>query len=220
MGETIGGVMPATGEGHATRPGQRGRGGDAPDRSRRRGAALEDALLQAAWDELTAVGYAHLTMESVAARAKTSKAVVYRRWPGRPALVLAAMRRHAPLLSGEVPDTGTLRGDVLAMLRRVSRRLGEVGQETIYGLLADYFRDAELFSYLQAQVLQVGADVMTTILQRAAARGEVRLDKITRRMATLPLDLARHELLVTRAPVPEHVLIEIVDAIFLPLVHA
>ena len=56
--------------------------------------------------------------------------------------------------------------------------------------------------------------------ERAAARGEVRLDKVTRRMATLPVDLARHELLITRAPVPETALIEIVDDIFLPLVRA
>ena len=212
--------MATSGGGRAARSAPSRRGEDPRAPSRRRGATLEDAILQAAWDELATVGYANLTMEGVAARARTSKAVVYRRWPGRPALVLAAMRQQAPLLSGEVPDTGELRGDVLALLRRISRRLGEVSQETIYGLLADYFRDAELFSYLQTQVLQVGADVMTTILQRAAARGEVRLDKVTRRMATLPVDLARHELLITRAPVPETALIEIVDDIFLPLVRA
>ena len=189
-------------------------------RSRRRGEALKGAILQAAWEELAAVGYAELTMEGVAARARTSKAVIYRRWPSRPALVLAAMRQQAPVLSGEVPDTGELRGDVLALLRRVSRRLGEVGQEIIFGLLADFFRDDELFASLQTEVLQVGADVMMTILRRAAARGEVRLDRITRRMATLPVDLARHELLVTRAPVPDSVLREIVDDIFLPLVRA
>lgn len=185
---------------------------------RRRGATLEHALLQAAWEELVAVGYANLTMEGVADRASTSKAVLYRRWPSRPALVLAAMRQQAPLLSGEVPDTGTLRGDVLALLRRISQRLSDVGPEVIHGLLAEYFRDAELFSYLQAQVLQVGTGVMYTILQRAAERGEVAPDAINPRIATLPVDLARHELLVTRAPVPDAVLVEIVDEMFLPLV--
>src|SRR5690349_13494346 len=81
-------------------------------RSRRRGATLERALLRAAWEELAAVGYANLTIEGVAARARTSKAVLYRRWPNRAALITAAMRQEAPLLSGEVPDTGQLRGDV------------------------------------------------------------------------------------------------------------
>ena len=195
---------------------RRKHGAGAP--TRRRGATLEHALLQAAWEELVAVGYANLTMEGVADRASTSKAVLYRRWPSRPALVLAAMRQQAPLLSGEVPDTGTLRGDVLALLRRISQRLSDVGPEVIHGLLAEYFRDAELFSYLQAQVLQVGTGVMYTILQRAAERGEVAPDTINPRIATLPVDLARHELLVTRAPVPDAVLVEIVDEMFLPLV--
>jgi hypothetical protein len=109
---------------------------------------------------------------------------------------------------------------VLALLVRVSRRLSEVGPEIIHGLLTDYFRDAELFAYLHAEVLQVGADAMQTIVRRAAERGEVRLDTISPRVSTLPIDLAPHELLVTRAPVPESVLVEIVDDIFLPLVHA
>jgi AcrR family transcriptional regulator len=187
--------------------------------SRRRGATLERAILQAAWEELAVAGYASLTMEAVAERAGTSRAVLYRRWRSRPELVLAAMRQQAPLLSGPVPDTGTLRGDVLALLRRVTARLGEVGQEVIYGLLADYFRDDELLAYLQTQVLQTGTDKMLTILRRAAERGEVRLDQIPARIATLPVDLARHELLVTRAPVSDAAIIEIVDGIFLPLIH-
>lgn len=191
---------------------------DGNGRSRRRGAKLERAILEAAWEELAAAGYANFTMEGAAARAGTSKAVLYRRWPGRPALVLAAMRQQAPLLSGEVPNTGELRGDVLALLRRVSRRLGEVGPEIIYGLLADFFRDAEQFPSVQHELLQTGSEVMMTILERAAERGEIILDTITPRTATLPVDLYRHELLVTHAPVPDSTLVEIVDDIFLPLV--
>src|SRR5215472_19059285 len=92
-------------------------------RVRRRGSDLEDAILEAAWEELTAVGYAHLTIDAAAARAHTSKPVLYRRWPTRPELVLAALRQRGPLLSGEPPDTGSLRGDVLALLERMSAGL-------------------------------------------------------------------------------------------------
>src|SRR5580658_8726409 len=70
-------------------------------KTRRRGAALEHALLDAAWAELQDVGYAALTIEAVADRAGTSRAVLYRRWRNRPELVIAAMCRHRPLLSGE-----------------------------------------------------------------------------------------------------------------------
>jgi AcrR family transcriptional regulator len=188
-----------------------------PVRRRRRGKDLDHALLEAAWAELAAVGYANLTMDGVAARAGTSKPVIYRRWPSRPELVLAAVRHQGPVLSGEPPDSGSLRGDVLALLERISGRLQSLGQEVLLGLLADYVREPELMAYVQPQVLTIGLAVMTTILQRAAARGEVDPAAISPRVASLPVDLLRHELLVTRQAVPQPVIIEIVDGIFLPL---
>jgi AcrR family transcriptional regulator len=185
--------------------------------TRRRGAALEDALLAAAWEELQAVGYERLTMEGVAERAGTSRAVLYRRWRKRPDLVIAAIRRYRPMLSGEVPDTGSLRGDVLALLRRVSERLAEIGPETVYGVLGDYFADAETFAASQDQVLQIGAEIMATILKRAADRGEVR-GGVSPMVARLPTDLYRNQIFVTRTPPDESVIAEIVDEVFLPLV--
>lgn len=102
------------------------------------------------------------------------------------------------------------------MPRREAAGLAEVGPETVYGLLGDCFADGELLSRLQSQVAHIGTDVMTTILKRAADRGEVRSD-ISPRVATLPTDLFRHEFFLTRTPPPEHVIIEIVDDVFLPL---
>ena len=186
-------------------------------KTRRRGEALEHALLDAAWDELHEVGYAGLTIEAVADRAGTSRAVLYRRWRNRPDLVIAAMRRHRPLLSGEIPDTGSLRGDVLALLHRASSHVAEIGPETVYGLLGDYLSDAELFARSQMQVLHISAEVMETILERAADRGEARAD-VQRRIATLPTDLFRNELFRSRIPPSEGALAEIVDDVFLPLV--
>ena len=61
---------------------------------RRHGAELEAAVLDAAWDALIEVGYAHLTMGGVAERAQTSEPVLYRRWPNKDALVLAAMEHR------------------------------------------------------------------------------------------------------------------------------
>jgi AcrR family transcriptional regulator len=63
-------------------------------RHRRRGQELENALLDAAWEELVTAGFASLTMESVAARAKTGVAVLYRRWPNKGDLVLAAIDHY------------------------------------------------------------------------------------------------------------------------------
>jgi len=186
-------------------------------KTRRRGEALEHALLDAAWAELQAAGYAGLTMEAVADRAGTSRAVLYRRWRNRPELVLAVIRRHRPLLSGEIPDTGSLRDDVLALLRRMSARLAEIGPETVYGLLGDYLSDADMFARSRDQLLTISAEVMETILKRAAGRGEARAG-VENRIATLPTALFRNELFLARTPPSEGTLVEIVDDVFLPLV--
>jgi AcrR family transcriptional regulator len=187
-------------------------------RSRRRGAVLEQDLLDAAWEELQAKGYAAVTIEAVAERARTSRAVVYRRWANRAELMIAALHCHRPMLSGEVPDTGSLRGDVLALLNRVAQRLADLGPETVFGLLGDFFADAEMFPGAQKQVLQIGAGVMATILDHARVRGEI-IGDVPARIASLPIDLFRHEVILRRTPPSRQVIDDIVDRVFLPLVH-
>jgi AcrR family transcriptional regulator len=156
-------------------------------------------------------------MDAIAARAETSKPVLYRRWSGRAELVLAALRDRTPMLSGEVPDLGSLREDVLAVLRRSSRGLRDVGSETLFGLLSDSFADREAFHFLSDHGLHIGAEVMNVIIKRARERGEISAADIPMRVITLPVDLARHEVLVNRAAISEQALSEIVDDIFLPL---
>jgi AcrR family transcriptional regulator len=178
---------------------------------RRRGARLEDALLDAAWDELQAVGYTKFTMEAVAARAGTSKPVLYRRWPNRAQLVLAVFRRQARPIAEEVPDTGDLRNDTLAVLQHLRTRQQVAGPEVIHGLLAE-LNDAP------QGVMDVLPTVMTTVLTRAQERGEARAERVTRMVAALPGNLVRHQMMVSREPVTDAFLEEVVDDIFLPLV--
>jgi len=181
--------------------------------TRRRGAELEAAILRAAWEEVTTVGYARLTMEGVADRAQTGKQVLYRRWPNRAQLVLAALRHRVVPIVDRVPDTGDLRGDVLDVLRLMADRFHDVGPDIVHGLLTEV-------SDIGPSPLEVMRDVMDTILRRAAARGEIRMEAITRRITTLPADLLRYEMLLTRDPDLKTSLIEIVDDVFLPLVRA
>ena len=94
---------------------------DAMPPQRRRGEALETALLDAAWAELAERGYDELTIDAVATRAGTSRAVLYRRWPGKPELVLAALVHQVENRTVEAPDTGSLRGDVVALLSEANK---------------------------------------------------------------------------------------------------
>jgi AcrR family transcriptional regulator len=190
-----------------------------PGATRRRGATLEHALLDAAWAELQESGYAKVTMERVAERAGTSRAVIYRRWRNRAELVIAAMRHRQPVLSGAIPETGSLRGDVLTILRRASGRITETGPNTVIGMLSDLLTDEEASQEMLRQLTRGGDEIMAGVLERAAARGEIR-EPISPRIARLPLDLLRHELILTHQPPSQQTLEEIVDEIFLPLVLA
>src|SRR3569833_4607773 len=91
-----------------------------PASTRRRGAALELAILRAAASELTESSYAGMTMDRVARWAGTNKNAIYRRWPNRAALGIAAYRQLAAD-TAQIPDTGELRGDVLELKRSANR---------------------------------------------------------------------------------------------------
>lgn len=184
-------------------------------KTRRRGAELETAILDAAWDELAAVGYARLTMEAVALRAQTGKQVLYRRWPNRAELVLATMRHRFGSIAERIPRTGRLRDDVLTMLRHMAQRQRDFGPDIIHGLMSEVHE-------VNPEFPAIMGGVMRAILEQAAERGEVRLDAISPRVAALPMDLVRHEIIRSRDPIPDSTLVEIVDDIFLPLlrVHA
>jgi AcrR family transcriptional regulator len=184
-------------------------------RRRRRGAALEEAILDAAWDELRAVGYASFTVDAVARRAGTSRPVLYRRWPNRAQLVLAAIRAHVPSLRPEdFPDTGQLRGDLLAELRLMRDRYYQVGPEIMNGLASE-------LDHLPADVLEILLPITAAIVARAAGRGEIGTHLVPAHVLAVPQALLRHELgLLHRRPTDAD-LARIVDDITIPaLQHA
>jgi AcrR family transcriptional regulator len=176
--------------------------------ARRRGNTLEDVLLSAAWAELGTNGYTKLTMDAVALRAETSKTVLYRRWPSRAELVLAALGKFAPM-NNTVPNTGTLRGDVLELLRRLSKRY-EQYPEILQGLMKE-------LPEAKTKVTQVA---MKEILVFARERGEISGKSIPDRVAFLPFHLVIYEMSATRSPLKKKALMQIVDEIFLPLLKA
>jgi AcrR family transcriptional regulator len=187
-------------------------------RQRRRGEELEAALLEAAWEELAEVGFAKLTMESVAARAKTGVAVLYRRWPNKDNLVMAAIRHYGTTRPVEIPDTGSLRGDMYALLGGVNDArspLTVVATATFAGLLASTgLTPAEV----RAQLMGDRPFWSQEIVRRAQERGEIDLDTIPAAVLTMPFDLLRHDLLMTLKPLPAERIRAIIDDLFMPLV--
>nr|PZN43934.1 MAG: TetR family transcriptional regulator [Actinomycetota bacterium] len=184
---------------------------------RRRGRALEDALLRAAWDELVESGYGALTMERVAVRAATSRAVLYRRWPGKADLALAAIRHHIETNPIPLPDTGNLRDDLITLLRAMTRRRGELAA-MIGAQLGGLFTEARTSpAELRELVLGGRRPSSRRIFDRAAERGELDLTRVPRHVLDMPFDLMRHDMLMTFEPVPDERITAIVDDLFLPL---
>jgi AcrR family transcriptional regulator len=186
--------------------------------TRRRGAVLEEAILRAVIDELLESGYSGLTMDRIAARAGTNKNTIYRRWPSRAALSVAAYRRLA-VSAQPVPDTGSLRGDALELLRRANRMWSSDTGRIVRSLLAGVADDPELLSLIQERANDAGSGMWLTVLGRAVARGEARAEALHPRVATVGIVLLRNEY-VTRgiATLDDSVVVEIIDEVYLPLV--
>jgi AcrR family transcriptional regulator len=185
--------------------------------TRRRGTALEEAILRAAADELTESGFAGLTMDKVAGRAGTNKNAIYRRWPNRLALGIAAYRRLATTVPP--PDTGSLRGDVLELLRRANRHWSSPLGAILRELMSAAGGASEFLALLPEQSGDALAAPWLTILGRAIARGEASPEALHPRVATVAIVLLRNEFVVRGAPTaPDDVLVEIVDEVYLPLV--
>lgn len=138
-----------------------------------RGRAREQAVLSAVVELLGELGYEALTMDAVAARARASKATIYKRWRGKPELVRAAVDT---VIASRVPattDTGSLRGDLMAVMRALEGHLTTDFLAMMSGLVHAMRQDPALAEALRAHLMD-DAPAARLIIGRAVARGELR----------------------------------------------
>jgi hypothetical protein len=117
-----------------------------------------------------------------------------------------------------LPDTGTLRTDVISLLRQVSAKMGSTLGDMLRGLLAELTCDPDFARLIRERVHTAGPASIHVLLERAVARGEVERWILESRRATVATDLLRDQFLMFGAPVSDEVIIEIVDDVYLPLV--
>jgi len=183
---------------------------------RRRGEALENAILEAAWDLLAEGGLANLTFEAVAASAHTSRSVVYRRWRTREELVAAAISWQYANHPSEIPDTGTLRGDLLALM---AIGVGADSDLLTIGTMFLHERGTSI-DELRETVFAREPASMPTILLRAQRRGEVNLTGVPERVLNLPMELVRGQILTSGKTPTVQENEAILDEIYFPLLRA
>jgi AcrR family transcriptional regulator len=142
---------------------------------RPRSAAADSAILQATLELLLDTGYRGLTMEQVRARAGVGKATLYRRYGSKEELVAAAVRHLNQEIT--VPDTGTVRDDILAVAGSVLAAAARVGAATfIPRMLAESAGDPEMQAIFYENLVAPRRAVMAEVLRRGIARGELRAD--------------------------------------------
>ncbi|MGW5158407.1 TetR/AcrR family transcriptional regulator [Nonomuraea wenchangensis] len=183
---------------------------------RRRGEALDAAIHRATLDELAESGYAGLTMERVAERAKAGKASLYRRWPSRLELVAEAVRTVLPTPES-VPDTGELRGDLIAMLGQAARALSGPAGEALRGLLGEALSSGSQLGAMRRTSQGMGRKAMEEVVRRAVERGEVDPGVVTPRRLDAGHALLRHHFLFNGTPIPDELVVQIVDEVLVPL---
>ncbi|MDN5858955.1 MAG: TetR/AcrR family transcriptional regulator [Pseudonocardia sp.] len=183
---------------------------------RRTGRALVEAILEATIAEIDEVGYAELSMERVAERAQASKASLYRRWPGKVALVVDAAYHVLPDPAG-LADTGTVRGDLLTVLRHMGDQVAGPAGRAMRGVLGDVLRDPARAEEFRSRTRGSSVAMIETVLRRAHARGELDADTVTQRQREAGPALLRLHVLTHDGPVPDEVIVGIVDEVVLPL---
>ena len=144
-------------------------------RDSRRGAGRRFAICQAVYELLGKVGYDRMTMDAIANQAKASKATIYRMWVDKPELVADALKwRFGP--TPEPADTGSLRGDLLAVMTMACEITGSEAGEVIAGVMTAASHDSRLSEALGQTLFEGKQSMHNMIIGRAVERGELTPD--------------------------------------------
>lgn len=192
--------------------------------TRRRGDALMDSIYDATTSLIREVGYANLTFQQIARAARTSRTVLYRRWATPFELIHAiAAYKISLALNGDMidllEDTGSLRGDLLSLLKLYQSMYTEVGPEIMNAILVEMGRRNERIEDIRPRAIERNMLAMKKVLGFAQARGE-KTKQVSEQTLTLPFDLIRIENLVHRDMIDTKRLELLIEEILLPVFQA
>jgi AcrR family transcriptional regulator len=191
---------------------------DAGHRGRQLDASRDAALRDAALELLAEIGYDRLSIEAVAARARASKMTIYRRWSGKAELVadaISSLRKP-----GDVPDTGSLRGDLEAMASTSDSPDFRFDAQLVLGLVTALARDPELRQVAREQFLGRGGIRLRQVFERAVARGEIPAGRNLDLLVSVFPALALHHLLLFGELPDASFAAQVMNEVILPLAAA
>ena len=184
----------------------------APARGRPRSEAGRRAILDAAAELQLDRGLAAVTMDAIAERAGVSKATIYRWWPTKEAVALDALQADWATTRPRRRDTGTLRGDLLGLLRPWVRRVGSRPYaRLIAALVTEAHNDAAFAAQYRERFVEPRRDEAREIFQRAIERGEIPPDTKVEVAVDLLYGPLYHRLLHGHAPLNDRFTVDVVD---------
>ena len=175
----------------------------------------EQEILSATLEVLAEVGYDLLTMDAVATRAKASKATLYRRWRGKPELVVAAVMCHHSA-TATAPDTGTLRGDLLAAYCGHGGISDPQAQSVLSAVVTAMGRDPEFAEVYRRDFIGPKVEASRCIYERARERGEVHPDVDLAIVAPALAGIVLHRAFLLGETVTPELVGQVLDEVILP----
>ena len=197
----------------------------APVKQRRRGTELEDAIRSACVGELADVGYGNLTIESVASRAQTGKASIYRRWPTKHQLVMDSVSCMVagPMLrltDLDYDDHVTTRDALLDLMLRVGGLMAGPEGEVMRSVMGESLRDAEFSGSFECDFYDPRKKSLLRLLQRGVDRGEVRPGAVDDVVVEMIAGALIHRILIRRRRPDRRDYEHILDAFVMPAISA
>jgi AcrR family transcriptional regulator len=166
-------------------------------RGRPRSEEADKAILDATLRMLGTQGVAGMTIEGVAADAGVGKTTIYRRWPTKTDLILAAISDLVP--PGDPPDTGSMAGDMAALAETQRRRLAGSGLAGIVPrVLAESMSDPELHRHFVERVVHPFRELLRLFIERGIQRGELRPDLEVEPLVDLLHSIPIYKILMSR----------------------
>lgn len=178
--------------------------------------ARRRAICDAALDLLVEVGYDRMSMDAVATRAKASKATIYRHWAGKRDLVVEALRMRGPTCI-ETPDTGSLRGDLIATLRCAGEGMLSEERVLVTGVMNALRGCEDLADFVRNEVVESKRSASRVITERAVVRGELPEDADPDVFYEVAPALVFFRLSVVGLPVDHAYLEHLADDVLIPL---
>jgi AcrR family transcriptional regulator len=190
---------------------------------RKRGAELESAIRSACISELAQNGYGDLTIESVASRAQTGKASIYRRWSTKQDLVLDSVSclMAGPMMNvidRQFDDSVTTRDALLDLMSQVATLMAGPEGDALRSVMSESLRDPSFSGTFECEFFDPRKVALVRLLERGVERGEVRADAVDDFVPDMMAGALIHRVLIRRQQPSRHELERMLDGFIIPAI--